>query len=97
MIPVSAAVDAVGNLLIADRSDDRLRVVAATAGMFYGVAMTAGDIYTVAGNGGPCGIPGEGDGGPATATGICGPGSVTADSAGNLLITDGLRIREVSG
>jgi hypothetical protein len=97
MIPESAAVDSAGNLVIADRSDDRLRVVAPATGTFYGVAMTAGDIYTVAGNGGACGLPGEGDGGPATATGLCGPGSVTPDSAGNLLINDGLRIREVTG
>lgn len=41
-----------------------MRVVAVRTGTFYGQAMTAGDIYTVAGTGssGPLG-----DGGPATA------------------------------
>ena len=39
-------------------------MVAASTGTFYGQAMTAGDIYTVAGDG----INGySGDGGPATA------------------------------
>ena len=38
-------------------------MVAATTGTFYGQAMTAGDIYTVAGNG-TAGF--SGDGGPAT-------------------------------
>ena len=45
------AVDGAGNLVIADSDNDRVRVVAASTGTFYGQAMTAGDIYTVAGNG----------------------------------------------
>ena len=43
--------DAAGNLLIADSNNSRVRVVAASTGTFYGRAMTAGDIYTIAGNG----------------------------------------------
>ena len=43
--------DGAGNLLIADTDNNRVRVVAASTGTFYGQAMTAGDIYTVAGNG----------------------------------------------
>ena len=35
--------DAAGNLLIADYYNNRVRVVAATSGTFYGQAMTAGD------------------------------------------------------
>ena len=45
------AVDSAGNLLIADTGNHRVRVVAASTGTFYGQAMTAGHIYTVAGNG----------------------------------------------
>ena len=49
--PLGVAVDASGNLLVADEGNNRVRLVAATSGTFYGVAMTAGDIYTVAGDG----------------------------------------------
>jgi hypothetical protein len=45
------ATGAAGNLLVADSANNRIRVVAATSGTFYGAAMTAGDIYTVAGTG----------------------------------------------
>ena len=46
------AIDPDGNLAIADSANNRVRVVAARSGTFYGQAMTAGDIYTVAGDGG---------------------------------------------
>src|SRR5258708_20217755 len=49
--PDGLVLDHVGNLLIADQGDGRVRVVAASSGTFYGQAMTAGDIYTVAGAG----------------------------------------------
>ena len=41
--------DAAGNLVIADTGNDRIRVAAESTGTFYGQAMTAGDIYGVAG------------------------------------------------
>ena len=50
--PAGVAVDAAGNVVIADTDNNRIRVVAAKTGTFYGQAMTAGDIYTVAGDGG---------------------------------------------
>ena len=37
--------------MIADRYDSKIRVVAERTGTFYGQAMTAGDIYTMAGTG----------------------------------------------
>lgn len=90
------AVDAAGNLVIADTGNYVVRVVAAKTGTFYGVAMTAGDIYTVAGNHGEGYL---GNGVPATSAELEYPQGVAADGAGNLVIADsgnGL-IRVVSG
>jgi hypothetical protein len=83
--PQGLAVDAAGNVLIADSANSRIRMVAATTGTFYGQAMTAGDIYTVAGDG-HTGF--AGDGGPATAAEIWVPGDVAVDGNGNLVIAD---------
>ena len=81
----ATAVDAAGNILIADAGNDRVRVVAAHSGTFYGQSMTAGGIYTVAGDG----TPGfSGDGGPATGAGLSSPGGLAVDGSGNLVITD---------
>jgi trimeric autotransporter adhesin len=93
--PEGAAVDAAGNLLIADTSDQRIRVVAATSGSFYGQAMTTGDIYTIAGDGS---FGYSGDGGPATGAELNAPTGVAVDAAGNVLIADGnnQRIRVVA-
>jgi trimeric autotransporter adhesin len=81
--PQGVAVDSAGNLVIADTGNNRVRVVAASTGTFYGQAMTAGDIYTVAGNGSGTY---SGDGGPATSAGVDIPTGVAVDPAGNLLI-----------
>ena len=92
--PNGVAVDPDGNLLIADSVNNRVRVVAATSATFYGIAMTAGDIYTVAGNG-ASGF--SGDGGPATGARVFFPSGVVPD-AGNLVISDGSgRVRMVAG
>jgi DNA-binding beta-propeller fold protein YncE len=79
------ALDGAGNLLIADFYNCRIRVVAESTGTFYGQPMTAGDIYTVAGDGAR-GF--SGDGGPATKAQMNDPYAVTVDGAGNLLIAD---------
>jgi trimeric autotransporter adhesin len=83
--PEGVAVDGAGNLVIADTGNNRVRVVAASTGTFYGQAMTAGDIYSVAGNG-THGY--SGDGGPAVSAELDGPGAVAVDAAGNLVIAD---------
>jgi hypothetical protein len=83
--PRGVAVDGAGNLVIADGANNRIRVVAATAGTFYGQAMTAGDIYTVAGDG-TAGF--SGDGGPATSAAFSSPEGVAVDGSGNLVIAD---------
>jgi secreted PhoX family phosphatase len=84
-LPSAVAVDGSGNLVIADRLNARIRVVAASTGTFYGIPMTAGDIYTVAGNGT---LGGKGDGGPATSAELVDPSSVAITSTGNLVIAD---------
>ena len=60
--PTGLAVDAAGDLLIADTANCRVRLVAASDGTRFGVPVVRGHIYTVAGNG-ICGS--AGDGGPA--------------------------------
>ncbi len=83
--PSGAAVDSAGNLYIADFNNQRIRVVAAKTGTVLGINMTAGDIYTVAGNG----TPGyNGDGILATSAELNSPQGVALDSAGNLYIAD---------
>jgi DNA-binding beta-propeller fold protein YncE len=93
--PEAAAVDATGNLVIADNGNNRIRVVAESTGTFYGRAMTAGDIYTVAGGK----IAGYNGDGPAARTDLFGPSGVALDGAGNLVIadSDNGRIRVLAG
>jgi len=89
--PTAVGTDQHGNVLIADEL--RVRVVAAQTGTFYGRKMTAGDIYTVAGNGN---WTSSGDGGPAVKAGML-PVAVVTDAAGNLIISDeNYRVRLVA-
>jgi hypothetical protein len=83
--PYGMAVDAAGNLYIADFGTDRVRRVSAATGI----------ITTVAGNGT---AGSTGDGGPATAARIDGPVAVAVDAAGNLYIAtySGNRVRKVA-
>jgi hypothetical protein len=93
--PYGVAVDPAGNLVIADTFSNRIQVVAVHTGTYYGQAMTAGDIYTVAGVGTGGGL---GDGGPATSAELGEPWDVAVDGAGNLVIADtyDFRIRVVA-
>ncbi len=92
--PQGIAVDAAGNLLIADTGNGRIRVVAASDGTFYGQAMVADDIYTIAGNG--KGLF-SGDGGPATSASI-GPVQLAIGPGGEVVLSDYTcnRIRVIS-
>jgi sugar lactone lactonase YvrE len=85
-LPEGVAVDKAGDLFISDGVNYRVREVSAQTGI----------ITTVAGNG-TSGF--SGDGGPATAAELGGPGGLAIDSDGNLYIADygNQRIREVSG
>ncbi len=71
--PYGVAVDATGNLFIADRGNSRIRKVGAN-----------GMITTVAGGG----TGGLGDGGAATNAELNGPYGVAVDATGNLFIAD---------
>ena len=74
-LPRGVAVDAAGNLFLADASNNRVRRVDAQTGL----------ISTVAGNG-TAGY--SGDGGLATAAEINNPGGLVLDGAGNLYFVD---------
>ena len=82
--PDGVAVDASGNLFIADYYNDRIReVVKAT-----------GNIITIAGTGA---IGYSGDGGPATAAKLNAPWGVAVDGSGNVFFSDqgNNRVREI--
>jgi hypothetical protein len=83
--PSGVAADGAGNLVIADTGNNRVRVTAARTGTFYGVSMTAGHIYAVAGCGTTCKL---GDGGPARAGRLIAPDGVAVDRAGNLVVSE---------
>jgi hypothetical protein len=85
VVPEGIALDRAGNVVEADTSSNRVRVVAAQSGMFYGQKMTAGDIYTIAGDGQ---FGNSGDGGPATAATFEGTLAVAIDRAGNVAVCD---------
>jgi uncharacterized repeat protein (TIGR01451 family) len=88
--PEGIAVDAEGNLFIADTGNHRIRKVDRN-----------GIITTVAGDGTP-GFTSEGtplpngDGGQATLARITYPGALAFDHAGNLFIAEGYKIRKVT-
>ena len=83
--PYGVAVDAAGNIYIADTFNSRIRVV----------TRSTGKISTIAGNG-TCGF--SGDGGLGTAAMVCDPQGVAVDSNGNVYLADtgNARIRSVN-
>jgi hypothetical protein len=87
--PTGVAVDKVGNPVIADSLNERVRIVAVSStNPGYPVpSWTVGNIYTVAGSG-PGSLPYAGDGGYATDASLFAPQRVAFDGAGNLFITD---------
>jgi sugar lactone lactonase YvrE len=92
--PQGVAVDASGNLYIADMAYSCIQEVAATDHTQFGISMTDGDIYTVAGM--PTLYGSLVDGVPALATELDYPIGVTVDASGNLYMIDHGRIREVA-
>jgi len=83
--PWGVALDANGNLYIADKLNMVIRKVEAATGIIHTVA---GDVALTDFSGGfPFGSY-SGDGGPATSAGLDQPTSVALDAAGNLYIAD---------
>src|SRR5262249_44106261 len=86
-------IDGAGNLVIADSGAGlqdlnrwaRLQVIAANSGTFYGQAMTAGNIYTVAGGGTLKGFDANGHPATQAAIGLF-VGQAAVDPHGNLLV-----------
>lgn len=87
--PVRVSVDAVGNVLIADQSNHRIRRIT-----------PAGNITTIAGNG--TGTPASGafsgDGGPAASASLNNPTAVAVDASGVVYFSDQFnhRIRRIA-
>jgi sugar lactone lactonase YvrE len=79
----AVALDATGNMFIAEQQTHRVRMVAAGTGI----------ITTIAGIG-TSGF--SGDGGPATGAQLASPTGVAVDASGNLFIAEGSRIRKVA-
>ena len=70
-----------------------VRAIAARTGTFYGVAMTAGHLYTIAGAGSSGGL---GDGGPALQGRFEQPAGVAVAPSGAVFVLDLNRIRVIS-
>ncbi|HVB90590.1 MAG TPA: hypothetical protein VND70_00660, partial [Acidimicrobiales bacterium] len=98
------AVDAAGDLFIADTANDQVLYVPTTtcvSSCIYGLAgFTDGDIYQVAGDGTEdySSTTQQGDGEQATAASLWAPGKVAVNSAGDIFIADSNenRVREVN-
>jgi sugar lactone lactonase YvrE len=76
--PAAVAIDAAGDIFIADTNNMVVREVYAKTGL----------IGTVAGDGLACVPPNCGDGGPATAANLTTPLGIALDAAGDLYISD---------
>jgi sugar lactone lactonase YvrE len=81
--PGGVAVDATGNVFIADIYNQRIRKI----------TVSDGTIQTVAGNGSMNFL---GEGLPATSAGLSRPSGIALDAAGNLFVSANNRIRKVS-
>jgi hypothetical protein len=83
--PTGLALDARGDLFIADTANCRVREIPAASIVSFGQAMTPLEIYTVAGTG-VCGSNGRP--GPAAAAQLADPVSLSFDTGGDLFIAD---------
>jgi DNA-binding beta-propeller fold protein YncE len=87
--PGALAVDAGGDVLVADQGNRTIRVLTSHSGTFYGVALVADDLGTVAGEGsyGPYLVDGLSAVGETAELNF--PTAIAVDAHGNLYIADG--------
>ncbi len=83
--PIGVAVDAAGDLYVADTANCRVRILAARSGTVLGRAVTAGHVSTIAGTG-VCGSAGQGAG--VAGAQLWDPVAVAVDAAGDLVVAD---------
>jgi hypothetical protein len=81
--PWDIALDSNNNLFILDQGNDKIRMVPAVSGTYYGQSMTAGNIYTVTGQGsaGACV-----NGTAAASASIGNSRGITVDSSGDIFV-----------
>ncbi len=87
--PGALAVDAAGDLLIADQGNRTIRELAAATGTYYGVAIAADHLGTVAGQGsyGPYLVDGLSAQGETAELNF--PTAIAVDAHGNMYVADG--------
>ena len=85
--PQGVVFDAAGDEYIADTAANRVQEIAASDRTQWGVTMSAGDVYTIAGSAsGTSGF--SGDGAAATSSKLAAPMALAFDSGGDLYIAD---------
>jgi len=89
--PVAICVDSFQNLYISDTNNHRIRMIPKVSGIYYGISMTANNIFTIAGTG----SPGYGADGVPLSSALTSPNGIFVDSFQNLYITDSNRIRMI--
>ncbi len=95
--PAAQAEDALGDIYIADASNNRIQEISASSHYQWGTLLNPGIVYTIAGS--KYGLGGySGDGSSATSALLNDPMGVAVDAAGNVFIADtgNSVIREVS-
>jgi sugar lactone lactonase YvrE len=90
--PLGIAVDKSGNLYISEWSGYRIRMIVNQSGTYFGKAMTANEVYTLAGTGTPSSTDG-----PLDSATFSTPGGIALDDEGNLYIIEssGRRVRMI--
>jgi trimeric autotransporter adhesin len=87
--PGALAVDATGDVLVADQGNRTIRLLAARSGTFFGVTLAADDLGTVAGEGSYGPYLADGDSALSPIAELNFPSGIALDHHGNLYIADG--------